>query len=123
MIVGRMRHNQIFVELRVRGNGGVEVVVEARIDTGYTGELALPSQLIADLQLTQERINEFFLADGTPVRLHEFEAHVLWDNKLRKISVDQIESVPLIGMSLLYNHELRIQVYPGGVVQIKRRRR
>lgn len=123
MITGRVRNNRIWVDLRVFGKDGREAVVEAVIDTGYTGALTLPTSIVSQLQLTWERRNKAFLADGTPLNTDEFEAYISWDGEKRKISIDQFDSVPLFGMSLLYNHELKVHVYPAGKVQIKRLRR
>lgn len=123
MIAGRVHHNKIYVELRVHGSEGREITVEAKVDTGYTGDLTLPSEIVSQLKLKWERSNAIFLADDSPRIVDEFEAYVEWDDQLRKLTVDQIDSTPLIGMSLLYNHELKVQIHPAGKVQIKRLRR
>jgi len=38
---------------------------------------------------------------------------------MRRIPVDEAETVPLLGMSLLEGYELTVQVQPGGNVTIR----
>jgi predicted aspartyl protease len=44
--------HQAWLRLIVRGSESREAMVEALIDTGFGGFLALPAELIAELQLT-----------------------------------------------------------------------
>ncbi len=43
----------------------------------------------------------------------------LWEGRLRRVLVDRVDSDPLVGMGLLYDHELVIQVVEGGSVRIE----
>jgi hypothetical protein len=42
-----------------------------------------------------------------------------WDGKARRIPVDEAETVPLVGMSLLEGYELTVRVQPGGNVRVR----
>jgi hypothetical protein len=58
------------------------------------------------------------LADGSEEEFDVYSATVLWDGQPRRIPVDEAEIDPLVGMSLLYGHDLHIQVINGGSVTI-----
>lgn len=49
-----------------------------------------------------------------------YEATVLSDGQPNTIPVDEANSQPLIGMSLMYGYELNIQTVDGGPVTLKR---
>jgi hypothetical protein len=38
-----------------------------------------------------------------------YEATVIWDNQPRRVVVDEVDTAPLVGMSLLAGHELTLQ--------------
>jgi len=112
------RHEAV-IRIRVRGPAGQDQEIEAVIDTGFDGWLSLPSAIIAQLGLTWRQRGRALLADGSESVFDIYEATVDWDDEARRISVDQAETVPLVGMSLLRGYELVIQVQPGGNVTVR----
>jgi hypothetical protein len=48
-----------------------------------------------------------------------YTATVIWDGKIQTIDVASSEVEPLIGMSLLYGYDLRIQAVEGGTVSVQ----
>jgi predicted aspartyl protease len=58
------------------------------------------------------------LADGSESIFDIYEAVVIWDSEARRIPVDQAETTPLVGMSLLEGYELTVQAQAGGNVTI-----
>ena len=50
------RFLEAVVSLRVRGPEGREREIETVIDTGYSGNLTLPPELVAELELPLSRI-------------------------------------------------------------------
>lgn len=40
----------------------------------------------------------------------------MWDGNARRVSVDEVDVAPLLGMSLLYGYELTVQVVERGKV-------
>lgn len=107
------------IRLRVRGPAGQDQEIEAIIDTGFDGWLSLPSSIVAQLALTWRQRGRALLADGSESVFDIYEATVDWDGELRRIPVDEAETVPLIGMSLLEGYELSIQVQRGGNVIVR----
>ena len=93
--------------------------IEAVIDTGYSGFLTLPPGLVAELELPFAYMGQAFLANDAEV---DFDVHyvtILWDGQPRDIEADATGSTPLVGMLLLDDHDLSIQVRHGGRVLIQ----
>ncbi len=110
---------QAVIHLTVRGPAGQEQKVEAIIDTGFDGSLSLPSALVVQLGLPWRRRGRALLADGSESVFDIYEAIVDWDGEARRVAVDEAETVPLIGMSLLEGYELTVQVQRGGNVTVR----
>jgi clan AA aspartic protease len=106
------------IRLRVRGPHGLEQEIDAVIDTGFNGWLSLPSRLITALGLVWLTRGRALLADGSEEEFDVYSGTVLWDGQPLRIPIDEAETDPLVGMSLLYGHELHIQVVDGGSVTI-----
>lgn len=70
------------------------------------------------LDLVWRRRGRALLADGSESIFDIYEAIVIWDGEARRIPVDQAETTPLVGMSLLEGYELTVQAQPGGNVTI-----
>ncbi|MGH9798938.1 MAG: clan AA aspartic protease, partial [Blastocatellia bacterium] len=98
---------------------GTELQIETIIDTGYTGFLTLPSQLIKELSLVWLRRDHAYLADETETVFDVYEASVMWDGKPRRIVVDEVDSDSLLGMSMLAEYQLIMNVRDGGEVTIE----
>jgi clan AA aspartic protease len=94
-------------------------VIDAVIDTGYTGFLSLPSEIIIALNLPWTGIDRGTLGDGSEVTFEVYAATVIWNGEYRNIPVNEAETDPLVGMSLLYGYDLRIQAVEGGGVTIE----
>ena len=107
------------VHVRVHGANGAMEVRAAIVDTGFTGWLTLPPELIVALGLPWKELGEAILADGREILFDVYEAAVVWDGQLTAISVDESESEPLIGMALMDGFRILIEDTDGGNVQIE----
>lgn len=115
MIKGHVNvYREALVPLPLYGTQGEEHAIEAVIDTGYNGFLTLPPDLIELLGLPFLRNGRAILGDGSTIEFDIHEAVVIWDGRLRRIPVDAADVNPLLGMGLLYGHELNIEVIEGG---------
>ena len=120
MIVGEVSAvPEAVVRLAVRGPGGDEREIEAVVDTGYTGALTLPAELISELALPFRSLTRALLADGRETVCATHEANVRWGRLIRRVLVHEVDTNPLLGMTLLYGYELRIEVTDGGRVSIR----
>ena len=107
------------VRLTLHGPAGQPLEVEAVVDTGYNGLLALPSSMVAELGLPYRGYGEASLADGSTVSFDIYDVTILWDGQRRYIEVDEANSTPLVGMMLMDRHNLNIDVENGGRVLIQ----
>lgn len=94
-------------------------LIDAVIDTGYTGFLSLPREIIVALNLPWTGIDRGTLGDGSETIFEVYGATVIWDGQYKNIPVNEAETDPLVGMSLLYGYDLRIQAVQGGIVTIE----
>ena len=120
MITGVIESDEARVKLQVIGIRGQRQEVEAVIDTGYTASLTLPPTLIAALGLRWQSVDRGTLADGSECLFDVYEGKMVWDGQVRDVLVDEADTDPLIGMSLLNGYELKMQVRVRGKVTIKR---
>lgn len=106
------------LRLAIRGPQGQEQEVEAVIDTGFSGFLALTAPLIAALGLSYHSRTIVLLGDGSQTALREYEGQVIWDGQERDILVLETVGGPLIGMALLYGYRVTLDVVDSGLVTI-----
>ena len=107
------------VTLHLQESEGRTREIDAVVDTGYSGFLTLPTALVAELELPYAYMGQAILANDDRV---DFDVHyvtVLWDGQPRDIEADATGSTPLVGMLLLDDHDLTIQVREGGRVLIQ----
>ncbi len=109
---------EAIVTLRVRGPSGSEFDIDTLIDSGYTGSLVLPSSIIAKLGLISQLGGKARLADGSIHQFPIYRAELFWDGDWQLVVISALGDEALLGMSLLAGHELRVEVVPGGVVEI-----
>lgn len=107
------------ISLVIRNTDRQTRLVDAVIDTGYTGYLSLPREIIVALNLSWTGNDRGTLGDGSEATFEVYAATVIWDGQYRNIPVNEAETVPLVGMSLLYGYDLQIRAVEGGNVTIK----
>ncbi len=90
----------------------------AIIDTGFNGWLSLSPDLIDQLNLKWKRRGRAILGDGSECVFNIYEAVVLWDGVYLTIPIDEADSEPLVGMSLMEGYQLMVQVFEGGNVEL-----
>lgn len=93
--------------------------LNAVIDTGYTGFLSVPNEIITTLNLPWTGIDRVTLGDGSETTFEVYSGRIIWDGEYRDIPVNESETDPLVGMSLLFGYDLRIQTVIGGIVTIE----
>ena len=119
MIAGRVTDDlEPVIGLRLIGPGGLAIAVDAVVDTGFTGFLALPPRVIGALELTPVYRVAAVLADGSTIETQVYECRALWDGEERKAKVHRMEGKPLVGMSLLLGFRVAADVIHDGPVLI-----
>lgn len=107
------------LRVRVIGPTGTDVEVDAVVDTGFTGSLVLPAATVAALGLARRSGGSAVLADGTVRHFDTYGAEVEWDGLVRGVVASAVGTEALVGMGLLAGHELRVEVEPGGAVEVR----
>ena len=107
------------IRLPVRAADGREQEMEAILDTGFNGSLTLPPAMIASLGLRWRSRGLVMLANGIEDYCDIHAATIIWDGRPRNILVEVADTDPLVGMALLYGHDLHIQVVEGGSVVLE----
>lgn len=67
-----------------------------------------------------KRRGRAILGDGSECVFNVYEAVVVWDETLLTIPVDEADAEPLVGMSLMEGYELKMQVFEGGRVELRK---
>ncbi len=112
--------HEAIIRLPVQTNGASAQEIEVVLDTGFSGSLTLPPNLISALGLPFRSRGSAILADGSQAHFDIHVATVVWNGLPRNILVEAADTNPLVGMSLLYGHDIRIQAVDGGRVTIER---
>jgi clan AA aspartic protease len=94
-------------------------VIDAVIDTGFTGFITLPLAVITSLDLKLYGREEGTLGDGSSCIFDVYTGLLIWDGELRRIDVNASEATPLVGMSLLYGYRMQLDAIEGGSVTIQ----
>ena len=109
------------VSLQLHGPNGVSQTIDTIVDTGYSRNLTVSPQLVADLALPFVTTARAQLADGSVIVHSVYSATVIWDGQALLLELDEADTTPLVGMSMLDGHDLHIEIRSGGHVTIERR--
>ncbi len=119
MILGNVNINrEAVIQIAVLSDRKQVKAVRAVIDTGYTGDLMLPTAIVKELGLTLRGIQDTTLGDGSLTMFEMYAGSVIWDGQVRRVEVNASETEFLVGMGLLEEHKLEIEARPGGMVRI-----
>src|SRR5438034_8760030 len=109
MITGIVSGRHAMVPLTLRGPRDPGAEIDFVLDTGFVGFLTLPPDVVATLSLPFVAPQIAVLADGTRIRLDLHSAVVLWDGQEREVELLAMVGQPLLGTSLLEDHDVQIQ--------------
>ena len=100
------------------GSGGFQSL-DFIVDTGFSDELAMPSDLIQRLGLPYADGTSVILADAREIQTSIYHGIVFWHGNNRAVRFIEIEGAPLLGMSLLSGSRLTVSARSGGIVLIE----
>ncbi len=120
MIRGRVdARREARVTLELRASDGQFQSIAGVVDTGFNGHLTLPLDVIRRLELEPRVPTNVTLATGVRSRLNTWSGQVRWHDGPRTIRILESEGMPLLGMELLQDSQLVVQVRVGGDVLIE----
>ena len=118
MLYGHVRDHMPRLLLSLPGVEG-PVTTEFCLDTGFEGELALPSSLAVKLQLEDVAPQTVAMADGSLRTAFVGYTTLVWDEERRSTEVLVLDGNPLVGMLLLEGPQIHIEAADGGEVVIE----
>jgi len=95
------------------------LTIEFVIDTGFTGDLSLPSAAVTLINLPFLYELPANLANNSWVDIPVHEALIIWNGEERVVNVLATGKRPLLGTGLLNGYELSIQFIESGLVTIQ----
>jgi clan AA aspartic protease len=113
------RNREATIRLVVGSAKTQRQVIDAIIDTGFTGFLTLPLAILNALNLRLYSREEGTLGDGSNCIFDVYSGFVIWDGEFRRIDINASEASPLVGMSLLYGYRVQFDAIEGGMVKIQ----
>jgi len=116
-IIGRVNDRKEIVVYFSIVSDNAEHDVEALLDTGFNGSVALPDNLISECDLLLLGREKVILADGTSRIVRKYEAGVRFAGKARRVEVVGAGE-SLIGMSMLWTHAIHIPCVANGNVEM-----
>ena len=120
MIRGRVNADrEAVIRLRARGLSGAAAEIDFLLDSGFDGTVILPEQTAQQLGFVHLGRDTAVLADGTLQTYEMYLGQLLWHGVFQDTVFLCIGSEPMIGMGLLHGNELRIEVKPSGMVEVK----
>ncbi len=117
-IQGYVRDDFAYVLLSLPGQEGA-LPVEFIVDTGFNGELALPGNILRQLQSSFSFEEDVQMADGSRRKRPYSELLLEWDEDARLTEVMMLEGSPLLGNGLITGSLLQIEMTDGGEVLIE----
>lgn len=110
-------HRESIVRLRLRGPSGIEREVDALLDTGFTGAIALPPSIAHALALVRRKTGTAVMADGSIRQFDLFAAEVMW-NGWQPVILTAVGNEALLGTAMLVDHQVRIEMTDGGAIEV-----
>jgi len=119
MIIGRVSATlEPKISLMILDSTDSPLLLDVLIDTGFTGFLALRSDLVEHLGLQRIAKVPVELADGSEVSLHYHFVRIEWRGVVRTVRAIEMDTDPVIGTQLLWGNQLTIDMIVDGVVTV-----
>ena len=120
MIRGRVTENKaVLIACGILDNNGSRWPLEAFLDTGFTGDLALPIAAIRRLGLPPLGERIFTIGGGGRATLNAYSGTLDWHERQLDVVVIQSDGAPLIGMGLLWGSQIIVNAIEGGSVIVE----
>ena len=107
------------IQISLRGGGYREI--EAMVDTGFNGDLALPNSIFKLLRSSMAKPHPTTLVGGTVEEFPRVLTRAKLDGDSQQVfalDVGEKWEIPLIGFRLLKGYSIYIEARPDGKVEI-----
>ena len=107
-----------WIPVAIQDSGGDWQWWRIILDTGFTGQLALPESCVRQLGLVLNHGTRVTPATGPSVLAPAGSVLIMWQGHQIQTRVVQAGTHPLLGMSLLWNHHIAIDAVANGAVSV-----
>lgn len=120
MITGHVtNHREAVVTVQLRDTENRLQTISAVVDTGFNGFLTLPYTWLGRFRHAFTGTTRVELGDGRNVDMDMYYVHAHWEGRECEIVAITADGGPLLGMALLENHRLSIEIRDHGPVRIE----
>ena len=105
--------------VEVTGNGGDSAMIEATLDTGFTGSLALPFEMVDRLGLEYLRDRAVILADGSQREVGIFRGSVMLATEWHDVHIHIGGPGALVGMRLMWGANISLDAVAEGDIEYR----
>ncbi len=109
---------EIVLQLETLASDQSSVSIRAVVDTGFNGFLTLPVAVLNSLGASSAGTRRAELGDGNLVELDAYLVNVKWRDEGRQVLALEAETIPLVGMSLLWGSRVSFDAEDGGQLTI-----
>ena len=110
---------EALITVDVEDGNGTSHPLEVILDTGFTGYLVLPQDVIRQLRQAYSGRRSVILASGEQSAVDAYAAIVSWHGRRRDVIVLESSGESLLGMSLLSGSRVTLNVQASGSVLIE----
>ena len=107
-----------WIPVSIHDGGGSWRRLRIVLDTGFTGQLALPERYVRQLGLILNRDSRVTPATGQSVPVPAGSALIMWQGRPKPVRVVQAGTHPLLGMRLLWRNHIAIDAVANGAVTV-----
>ena len=123
MIDGKVQesdgHLFLLHPIRIEGPAGISNVYDAIVDTGFTGQVALPVTLCRVLELEYVRRTRTMFGNASFEDIDVYRANVFWGGVWQEVSVVATGTEILIGMNMLRGSSVCFDAVDEGSISIE----
>lgn len=121
MITGKTNdYLEAMITINIQGTDGALISFESILDTGFDGDLALPTEAIQRMNLESSGPRWAMLANGA-ASVPTYKGTIIWHNRPVEAVIIETGGDSIVGTSLLQDSILTMQVWNGGDVFIEER--
>jgi len=106
MMTGIVREMQLVLPVVFVLADGSQVTRELVVDTGFTGGLSLPLEMVQELSLVFLHDFGATLADGTEGKYPLYSSVIQWHSEEKNVAAFALGDRPLLGTALLEGNDL-----------------
>ena len=118
MIIGEFRDG--FPRIRLTLGENADEEVEFVADTGFAGEITLSFAVLQRVRAQRIGKEPMRLADGTARLYQLYEVIAEIDGENRFVEAVEMEGDPLLGIALMREQQLNVEVTEGGEVLLEK---